>query len=348
MRLSLLTFALFALVIGACSDRATPMPAESPAPAPTFTPTPTLTSTFTPTPVPTLTPTPTPTHTPTPTLTPTPTPTHTPTPTLTPTPTPTHTPTPTLTPTPTPTLTPTPTPSPTPTPDPWTSIDCAGSMEPRITCLDSVQLDFAPLPEEVAVEEVVAFNTSCLAWDTGERTKLRRVQRVESTEEGQQYWVAGDSSYFEDECLIQYDDIVGLVVTTQKNVYPENTALRDSVFDALEFYDSAISEHEDAVDDYEDTREDYNAILEEAEEADAEAQEAAVQHVAFCERSPGFPASVPCPLYVVFSRGLNSSCAPPKPLTGPTRPTNEQMICGASSTTMKTAPWRPVRSPRMP
>ena len=52
MRLSLLTFALFALVIGACSDRATPMPAESPAPAPTFTPTPTLTSTFTPTPVP--------------------------------------------------------------------------------------------------------------------------------------------------------------------------------------------------------------------------------------------------------------------------------------------------------
>ena len=221
-------------------------------------------------------------------------------------------------------------------------------MEPRITCLDSVQLDFAPLPEEVAVEEVVAFDTSCLAWDTGERTKLRRVQRVESTEEGQQYWVAGDSSFFEDECLIQYDDIVGLVVTTQKNVYPENTALRDSVFDALEFYDSAISEHEDAVDDYEDTRDDYNAILEEAEEADAEAQEAAVQHVAFCERYSRIPGELPCPLYVVFSRGWNSSCAPPKPLTGPTRPTNEQMICGASSTTMKTAPWRPVRSPRMP
>ena len=157
-------------------------------------------------------------------------------------------------------------------------------MEPRITCLDSVQLDFAPLPEEVAVEEVVAFNTSCLAWDTGERTKLRRVQRVESTEEGQQFWVAGDSSYFEDECLIQYDDIVGLVVTTQKNVYPENTALRDSVLDALEIYDSAISEHEDAVDDYEDTRDDYNAILEEAAEADAEAQQAAVQHEEFCVR----------------------------------------------------------------
>ena len=61
------------------------------------------------------------------------------------------------------------------------------------------------------------------------------------------------------------------------------------MFDALEFYDSALSEHQDAVDDYDDVFDDYNAILAEAEEADAEAQAAFAEREEFCERYTRVP-----------------------------------------------------------
>ena len=124
---------------------------------------------------------------------------------------------------------------------------CTGSMEPKITCLDTAtwMRDFSP--EEVVVGSVISYpNRACLGDDTPGRT-AHRVLAIQIIEGVHYYWPKGDALAEPDGCWVPYTAVDGYIVELHRDTVPANAMLRDEVNAARAAYDTAWEVYLDAI-----------------------------------------------------------------------------------------------------
>ena len=106
---------------------------------------------------------------------------------------------------------------------------CTGSMEPRITCLDSATWLDNFYPEDIVVGTVISF-TPTPGCELGSGSVAHRVVSIRRDSSGvYYYWPKGDASAEDDGCWIPHANVDGYIIDLHKNVHPENSALRNRV-----------------------------------------------------------------------------------------------------------------------
>ena len=172
-------------------------------------------------------------------------------------------------------------------------------MEPFITCLDSVLVTTDFLLDDVMVGSVVTFRQSCATADKYEGRRIHRIERKRVLNGVQFYWTKGDNTSYSDECWVRHDHVDELMLEAQKDVYPENAALRDNVNAAKDSYDAALAEHEATVAKTDAARTEYNSALTEANTAVDEHGAAIAEYNDLCNRHTSVSGScvVPTDIY---------------------------------------------------
>ena len=128
---------------------------------------------------------------------------------------------------------------------------CTGSMEPRITCLDSATWLDNFYPEDIVIGTVISF-TPTPECELGSGPVAHRVVSIRSDSSGvYYYWPKGDANAEDDGCWIPHTYVDGYIIDLHKNVHPENSALRNRVntakanFEVAERnYDYALAVHD--------------------------------------------------------------------------------------------------------
>lgn len=110
---------------------------------------------------------------------------------------------------------------------------CTGSMEPAITCLDRVWLVPPTDPQDIVVGVVINVDPHCGEGDGDGRGVAHRVTGIKVRNGVHYYATKGDALGAVDTCWVPYSDILEYLVAVDKDVYPENTRLRDQVNGAL-------------------------------------------------------------------------------------------------------------------
>ena len=110
---------------------------------------------------------------------------------------------------------------------------CTGSMEPAITCLDRVVLVPPTNPEAIVVGVVINVDPFCGEGDGDGRGVAHRVTGIKVRNGVHYYATKGDAISRVDTCWIPYSDVLEYIVAVEKNVYPENTGLRNQVNSTL-------------------------------------------------------------------------------------------------------------------
>ncbi len=130
---------------------------------------------------------------------------------------------------------------------------CTGSMEPGITCLDTVVVLQNFRPEDIAVNTVIAFYPPDQT-EAGEGPPvLHRVTDIKIEDDVHYFWPRGDALDEPDGHWISKDNVLGYVIELQQGTRPENAALREQVNGARERYVSAREKMLEARDEYDDT-----------------------------------------------------------------------------------------------
>ena len=189
-------------------------------------------------------------------------------------PTPTSPPNPTVTPVPLPTATPViqvPT-YPSPTPLPTSEFDsntgtytahpaCTGSMEPSISCTDTVTMAYVSDPSTISVGSVVSFaaSTDCRI---GTGRILHRVTAIK-VEDGETYFrTKGDANSQDDGCWVPFSRVYGLLLEVHRGTRLEESTLRDEVEGAKRALEQAERELDAANAAQKEAYAEYEAALE--------------------------------------------------------------------------------------
>ncbi len=108
---------------------------------------------------------------------------------------------------------------------------CTGSMEPKLTCLDTVtwMTDFTP--EDIVAGAIVSYESEgCLGLEyNNEYWVAHRVISINESGYETRYLVKGDANTSPDACTINIDEIKGYVIDVQKNTRLQNATLREEV-----------------------------------------------------------------------------------------------------------------------
>ena len=127
---------------------------------------------------------------------------------------------------------------------------CTGSMEPKITCLDTATWATVFSPDEIVKGAVISFsNRAC--WP--DATAGRSAHRVVDTylEDGVlHYWPKGDAHDHADGCWVPSTAVHGYIIELHKDTVPENAALRDNVNAANAAYRAAREAYVDVIEQY--------------------------------------------------------------------------------------------------
>jgi signal peptidase I len=135
---------------------------------------------------------------------------------------------------------------------------CTGSMEPKVTCLDSAIYLANFLPEEIVVGAVVSFNSPDGCSLSSTRRVSHRVIAIADNNGPLNFRTKGDANEADDGCWVPASNIHGYMVELNKNTHPENTELRNRV-------NGAEAEYVAAHEAYESLREAYLAKKQEYE-----------------------------------------------------------------------------------
>ena len=108
------------------------------------------------------------------------------------------------------------------------SFKCTGSMEPKITCLDSATMLQNFRPQDISVGTAISFRPTVACKLTGSRV-LHRVMKVKVERGIYYYWPKGDNNSGPDECWIPESNVYGYIIELHKNTEPQNSQLRNSV-----------------------------------------------------------------------------------------------------------------------
>ncbi len=106
---------------------------------------------------------------------------------------------------------------------------CTGSMEPKITCLDTATWAEPIEPGEIVVGAVVTYAPPCWEDDDDDGQIAHRVTHIEVTNGIHYYWTKGDANTWSDGCWIPYRNVHKYMIDLHKNTRPENADLRNSV-----------------------------------------------------------------------------------------------------------------------
>ena len=124
---------------------------------------------------------------------------------------------------------------------------CTGSMEPKLTCIDSATLMRAFSPEEIVVGAIISFeNTACWPDATGGST-AHRVVDVQVIDGVHHYWPKGDAHANADGCWVPHTAVDGYIIEFHPNTVPANAELRDNVNAAKSAYNTAWEAYVDAI-----------------------------------------------------------------------------------------------------
>ena len=127
-----------------------------------------------------------------------------------------------------------------------TDIRCTGSMEPALTCLDSVTILNNFRPEDIVVGSIISF------YEEGDRDSSPFLHRVleRKFENGvYYYWPQGDATEEPDGYWVPEDWVEGYVTELHKNSHPENAERRNDVIAKKDEYDRAGTHYDAVVDE---------------------------------------------------------------------------------------------------
>ena len=116
---------------------------------------------------------------------------------------------------------------------------CTGSMEPKLTCLDTATWmpDFSP--EEIVVGTIISFdNRGCWSDAVGGRS-AHRVVSTHVIDGVHYYWPKGDAHADADGCWVPHTAVDGYLIELHRNTVTANAELRDNVNAANAAYSSA-------------------------------------------------------------------------------------------------------------
>lgn len=107
---------------------------------------------------------------------------------------------------------------------------CTGSMEPKITCLDTGSWTEPISPDDIVIDAVITYSPDC----SGNAYALIAHRVIDIKEENgvYYYWTKGDSNHAPDGCWVPYSNVADYLVGLEKNVRMEYSELRDSVNEA--------------------------------------------------------------------------------------------------------------------
>ena len=118
---------------------------------------------------------------------------------------------------------------------------CTGSMEPVLTCLDSVTVLTNFRPEDIVVGSIISF------FEDGDTVTTPILHRVleRKVENGVYYfWPQGDAAEEPDGYWVPEDWVEGYVTELHKNSHPENAELRNDVLAKKDEYYKAQAYYE--------------------------------------------------------------------------------------------------------
>ena len=133
---------------------------------------------------------------------------------------------------------------------------CTGSMEPKITCLDSATWlhNFKPL--DIAIGSVIVF-TPTPDCEIGLGTTSHRVIDIRTVGGAYFFWTKGDANPDVDGCWIPASSIHGYMIELHKDTHPENSDLRSLVNTAKAERDEAFERYQAAEVSYNHTYSEY-------------------------------------------------------------------------------------------
>lgn len=106
---------------------------------------------------------------------------------------------------------------------------CTGSMEPKLTCLDSATYLENFLPQDITVGTIIAFDPPATCRVQSNRGIVHRVERVKVERGIYYYWPKGDNAERADDCWVSERDVSGYIIEVHKNTRPERAELRNFV-----------------------------------------------------------------------------------------------------------------------
>jgi signal peptidase I len=117
---------------------------------------------------------------------------------------------------------------------------CTGSMEPKITCLDSATwlTDFDPA--DITTGTVISFRTTpdC---NVSSGNIAHRVVGIQEINGVLHFRPKGDNNWTDDGCWIPEDHVNSYMIELHEGTQPQNAALREAVNTARAAYDRAIA-----------------------------------------------------------------------------------------------------------
>ena len=123
---------------------------------------------------------------------------------------------------------------------------CTGSMEPVLTCLDSVTVLTNFRQEDIVVGSIISFFED---GNTDTTPILHRVLELKVENGVYYFWPQGDAADEPDGYWVPEDWVEGYVTELHKNSHPENAALRNEVLAKKDEYYMAEAHYEAVVDE---------------------------------------------------------------------------------------------------
>ncbi len=123
---------------------------------------------------------------------------------------------------------------------------CTGSMEPKLTCLDTATWLHDYQPEEIVVGATISFESrACWSDEPSNSWTAHRVMDIRVTNGVHYYWPQGDANSGPDGCWVPESSVTGYMIEIHKNTTPENATLRDNVNAAKDAYVAARDAYRD-------------------------------------------------------------------------------------------------------
>lgn len=123
---------------------------------------------------------------------------------------------------------------------------CTGSMEPKLTCLDTATWLHDFKPEEVVVGATISFQSrACWSDEPSDDKTAHRVMEIKVIDGVHYYWPKGDANEMPDGCWIPESSVNGYIIEVHKNTRPANATLRNNVNAARAAYRTARDAYQD-------------------------------------------------------------------------------------------------------
>ena len=120
-----------------------------------------------------------------------------------------------------------------------TGFACTGSMEPRLTCLDTATWAHDAAPSDIVVGATISFPATACSGEPSSIWIAHRVVDLKVVDGVQYYWPKGDNNEKADGCWVRHGAIGGYMIALHQNTKPANATLRNNVNASSEAYKAA-------------------------------------------------------------------------------------------------------------